>query len=72
MKRDMDLIKAILLDLEEHCDGTFCYRPAIQTIPYQYGGTDAEFEEHCRLIAEKGLAIAHPSLNAGTSFSALT
>lgn len=68
----MDLIRAILLDLEKNCDGTFAYRPTKETVPYSYPGTDTEFEEHCRLVDEQGLAIAHREMNVSTSFSALT
>ena len=72
MKRDMDLIKAILLDLEKNCDGTFVYQPTKETVPYKYPGTDAEFEEHCRLIEEQGLTRTLNSVSAGTFFFSLT
>jgi len=72
MKRDMDLVKAILLDLEKNCDGTIAYQPSKETVPYAYPGTDAEFEEHCRLIEERGLANTLNSVNAGIFFLSLT
>ena len=73
MKRDMDLIKAILLDLEEHCDGTLYYVPTKESVPYAYGGTDEEFRQHCRLIAQHGLADAVEKTRGGSiNFLALT
>ena len=72
MKRDMDLIKAILLDLEEHCDGTFGYKPSKKTVRYAYSGTDNEFDEHCRLIEEQGLAKTINSVTDGIFFVSLT
>ena len=72
MKRDMDLIKAILLDLEEHCDATFGYKPSKKTVRYAYSGTDNEFDEHCRLIEEQGLAKTINSVTDGIFFVSLT
>ncbi|MBR2692852.1 MAG: DUF2513 domain-containing protein [Thermoguttaceae bacterium] len=71
MKRDMDLIKAILLDLEKHCNGTFYYAPTKESVPYDYDGDDEDFRQHCRLVAQHGLAKATET-RGGISFLALT
>lgn len=71
MKRNMDLIKAILLDLEEHCNGTFYYAPTKEKVPYDYDGSEEDFRQHCRLIAQHGLAKSTET-RAGINFSALT
>lgn len=72
VKRDMDLIKAILIALEKNCDGTFGYQPTRDTLLYKYNGTEAEFNEHCRFIAERGLANYQNDVNKGMFFLALT
>lgn len=60
MKGDMNLIRAILVDLQENCDGRLTRTPTPDTIKYQFSGTDLEFREHCRLIVERGLADVIP------------
>ena len=72
MKRDMELIKAILLSIEENCDGRKSYHPTRDSVKYEYSGTDAEFERHCHLIAEHKLAHAITDLRSGIVFLALT
>lgn len=72
MKRDMELIKAILLSIEERCDGKESYHPTRDSVEYKYSGTDAAFERHCRLIAEHNLAHAITDLRSGIVFLSLT
>ena len=71
MKRDMNLIRAILVDLQENCDGRLTRTPTPDTIKYQFSGTDLEFREHCRLIVERGLADIIPG-RKDYSFARLT
>lgn len=71
MKRDMNLIRAILVDLQENCNGRQTHTPTPEKIKYQYSGTDLEFREHCRLIVERGLADVIPGRN-DYSFTRLT
>jgi len=51
MKRDMDLIRKILLLAEEHTHGQFDDVPKID------GFTDEQVGYHCHLIGEAGLGV---------------
>ena len=70
MRRDMDLIKAILLESEKAC------RPGAYYQPESYSFRDLQadeetLQEHCRLIAERGLANGTLT-REGWRFSSLT
>jgi len=70
MKRDMDLIKAILLESEKACRSGAYYQPEA----YSFRDLQADEEtlqEHCRLIAERGLANGTLT-REGWRFSSLT
>jgi hypothetical protein len=56
MRRDMDLIRAILLDLEKNCDGEKGYRPTPESIASEYEGKPQNFYGHLLLIWREGFA----------------
>lgn len=56
MKRDMNLIKYLLSQIEE-CPAMRGYRPLVDSIPEDLRPTQEELILHCRLIAERGLAV---------------
>jgi hypothetical protein len=59
MKRDMDLIRAILLFAEEHCDGVHNYLVMPRNLPDKYHSVDKSvLTEHIVYAAdEKGLIV---------------
>lgn len=56
MKRDMNLIKYLLMQIEESEAG-HGYRPLAESMPEDIRPTQWELLLHCRLIAERGLAV---------------
>lgn len=68
MKRDMDLIKAILIKLETECSPFAYYSIDKEDFP---GADETQIQEHCRLIAERGLAVGKQT-RGGWNFSSLT
>lgn len=60
MKRNMDLIRAILIRLEEHEHG---YAPRGLEIP---GFTEEEIGYHCFLLNDAGLINADDDMGAGS------
>ncbi|MGI5832907.1 MAG: DUF2513 domain-containing protein [Thermoguttaceae bacterium] len=69
MKRNKELVKAILSDLEEHCNGPVVHQPTVETFKIEV--TVAEFYDHCRLIVEERFARGGFS-SSGPFFSSLT
>ena len=59
MKRDMDLIREILLFAEKHCDGKYEYGINVAELPQKYHNiNEFELREHITLTIENGLIEA--------------
>lgn len=70
MKRDMELIKFLLGEME-NCSADEAYNPAVESLPALFKTTQNELNQHCRLIFERGLAVGE-SNRAGWVFTRLT
>lgn len=70
MKRDMDLIKFLLGEMED-CSADNVYHPSVGSLPEGITATEKELNQHCRLIAERGLAVG-TSTRGGWTFTRLT
>lgn len=70
MKRDMELIKFLLGEMES-CSADEVYNPAAESLPALFKVTREELEQHCRLIFERGLAVGE-SNRGGWLFTRLT
>lgn len=68
MKRDMELIRAIMLNLESECRPYHSYSVKQDDFP---GASADDIKESCRLIAERGLAKG-TATRSGFSFSSIT
>ena len=67
MRRNLELIRDILEDIEANCSGTRFYSIGAE----KFNVSKEELDFHCRLVQERGLAKGTMS-SAGIQFSGLT
>ncbi len=67
MKRDMNLVLAIMRDLETNCGGAAAYHPPCEN----FKCSQEDLEGHFRLIIERGLAEGNRASN-GYYFTEIT